>query len=74
MPNREVIELEPAEMARWVEKVQPLVDKYISDLKAKGLPADEMEQFIVERVKYWNENAPPEEEASQWVKENVIKK
>jgi len=72
-PNREVIDLSPDESARWVAQVRPLVDKYISDITAKGLPGNEMEQYLAERVKFWNEKTPPEDEVSKWVTDNVKK-
>jgi len=72
-PNREVIDLPPDEMARWVAQVRPLVDKYISDIKAKGLPSDEMEKYLAERVKHWNEQAISEDEITKWVTDNVKK-
>lgn len=49
--GNEVIELSPEENARWAEAVQPVIDGYIEDKKAKGLPADEYVAFIRERIK-----------------------
>jgi TRAP-type transport system periplasmic protein len=62
LPNREVIDLPPDEMARWVAKVQPLVETTLTDLKAKGLPAEEYEKYLKERVQYWTGKAPTAEQ------------
>jgi len=46
------ISLSPEEEARWFEKgSKPLVDAYINDTKAKGLPGDEAVKFLTERFK-----------------------
>jgi TRAP-type C4-dicarboxylate transport system substrate-binding protein len=55
--GNEVIELSPEENARWKKAVQPVIDKYIADKTAKGLPAKEYVAFIEERIdKYSKEN------------------
>ncbi len=36
----EIIELDPAEKARWVQKCVPIYDKWINDMKSKGLPVE----------------------------------
>lgn len=70
-PGREVIELSPAEMDRWVKAIQPVKDKYMSDITAKGLDAKTMESYILERVKYWASKAPTADESVKWVQANV---
>ena len=45
--NVEVIELSAAEKARWDKLLEPMVDKWIADASAKGLPAKQ----IVEDIK-----------------------
>jgi len=37
----ELITLSSEEMARWMEHFKPLVDKYLADTAAKGLPGKE---------------------------------
>jgi TRAP-type transport system periplasmic protein len=50
----EIISLSPEEQARWYEKgAKPLVDEYIKDMKAKGLPGDEAVQFVTESFKQY---------------------
>ncbi len=44
--GREIIEMEPAEAAKWAKLVEPVIAGYVKDAKAKGLPADEAVDFI----------------------------
>ncbi len=37
----EIVELSPAEKARWVQKCVPIYDKWISEMKKKGLPVEQ---------------------------------
>jgi TRAP-type transport system periplasmic protein len=45
------IPLSKEEDAKWAEKVRPLLDDYIKDMKAKGLPGDEAVKFCVDFLK-----------------------
>jgi TRAP-type C4-dicarboxylate transport system substrate-binding protein len=72
-PNRKEINQDAAESARWAEKVKPLVDETISSIKSKGLPGDEYEQYIRDRIKYWTEKAVSDADCLKWVKDNVKK-
>lgn len=71
-PDREIIDLPPDEMARWVEKIKPLVEQAVADLNAKGLPGDTYENFLKERVKYWAGRALTPEECQTWVKAYLL--
>ncbi len=44
----EPIELDPQEAAKWREKVQPVVEKWIEDKEKKGLPAQEAIEIVKE--------------------------
>jgi TRAP-type C4-dicarboxylate transport system substrate-binding protein len=67
-PDREVIELSSEEMARWVETaVDPMVDAYISEKTALGLPAEDYQQYLLERVSYWSGKSPTAAESVAWV-------
>ncbi len=46
-----VIPLSPQEDARWGQAVQPLLDEYVKEKSAKGLPAAEALQFCRDRLK-----------------------
>lgn len=45
------ITLSPAENERWGKAVDPLLEAYVKDKKAKGLPADEVLKFCREKLK-----------------------
>ncbi len=70
-PGREWIELPPEEMERWVEAAKVVKDKYMEEKAAMGLPVEEYETFLNERVAYWSERAPSADECVKWVKANV---
>ena len=40
--GKEVYSLAASEMAKWEEKLEPIYGKWIADMKAKGLPAEEV--------------------------------
>ena len=67
--GREVIELPPEEMARWVETaVEPLIEQYISEKTELGLPAEDYQEYLLERVNYWSQRTATAEESVAWVK------
>jgi TRAP-type C4-dicarboxylate transport system substrate-binding protein len=41
-----VTKLSPEEDARWAAKAQPLYDEYVKNMKAKGLPGEEVLKFV----------------------------
>ncbi|MCA1960742.1 MAG: TRAP transporter substrate-binding protein [Desulfomonile sp.] len=47
-----ILSLSPEEEARWYEKAsQPLIEAYIKEMKAKGLPGEEAVAFLKEEFK-----------------------
>ena len=50
----EVIKLSAAEKARWDAKLQPLIDNWIADAKAKGLPAEDIVADIQGLIKKYS--------------------
>jgi TRAP-type transport system periplasmic protein len=70
-PGRQEINLSADEMGRWRAAVKPLVDKTIADIKAKGLPGDDYEKYINDRIKYWVGKAVSDADAAAWVKANL---
>jgi TRAP-type transport system periplasmic protein len=44
--------LSKEEDARWVAQVRPLLDEYAKEMKAKGLPGDEVLKFCLDYLKY----------------------
>ena len=69
--GRELIELSDGEMARWVAAVKPLIDEYIEEKTAMGLPAADYEEYLAKRVKYWAERSPAEESCVEWVEKEL---
>jgi TRAP-type C4-dicarboxylate transport system substrate-binding protein len=69
-PDREVIDLDATESARWAAAVRPMIDEKLAALTAAGF-TDDYEAYLLERIAYWQTNAPSEEECSAWVAENV---
>jgi TRAP-type C4-dicarboxylate transport system substrate-binding protein len=52
----EIISLSPEEEVRWCEMgSKPLIEAYINDMKAKGLPGDEAVKFLMESFKEYKE-------------------
>lgn len=45
------IKLSKEEDARWAEKVRPVINEYVSELKTKGLPGEEALKFCLEYLK-----------------------
>jgi TRAP-type C4-dicarboxylate transport system substrate-binding protein len=70
--GREVIELSAEEMNRWVETaVAPLIQQYIEDKTAAGLPAAEYEDYLLERVQYWSSRAPTAQQCVDYVESEL---
>ena len=45
------IPLSKEEDAKWAKAVTPMFDEYVKEKKAKGLPADEVLKFCVDRLR-----------------------
>jgi TRAP-type C4-dicarboxylate transport system substrate-binding protein len=70
--GREVIELSSEQVEIWEEAaVAPLINAYISEKTALGLKAEEYENYLLERVKYWEDRSPSAEESYAWVEQNL---
>lgn len=52
--GNKVISLSEEESARWSKAVEPVIDGYIKDKSAKGLPAKEYVEFIKESIKKYS--------------------
>ena len=71
--GREVIELSAEEMAKWVEAaVDPLIDAYMSEKTAMGLPATDYQEYLLERVSYWSGKSPTAAESVAWVEAELV--
>ncbi|MBA7702177.1 hypothetical protein ES703_110934 [subsurface metagenome] len=54
----ETIRLSDEELARWMEKIKPLQDKWLTMAKAKGLPAEEILDEVLRLVDKYNKQYP----------------
>jgi len=57
-PGREWITLSSAEMEQFKEVRQVMIDEYISDMNAMGLPGADYIQYLEERIEYWTAQQP----------------
>jgi TRAP-type C4-dicarboxylate transport system substrate-binding protein len=48
--GNKIISLSKEENERWAKAVRPLLDDYVKEKKAKGLPADEVLKFCLDRL------------------------
>jgi TRAP-type C4-dicarboxylate transport system substrate-binding protein len=71
MAGKELIELPPAEMARFVAAAKPALDAYITDRASKG-PVAEYEKYLTERVSTLGKKAPSEKECLDWANKNIV--
>lgn len=71
--GREVINLSQDEINSWIAAaVQPMIDKYITEKMALGLPASEYEEYILERVKYWSSRSPSASTSKSFMESEVL--
>ena len=73
LPDREVIVVPADQKPEWEKAVAPVVENYIKEKTAKGLPAQEITDYFNERVEYWEARKPDIEESVSWVKANLLK-
>lgn len=74
LPGREVINIPESQKAEWQAAVKPVVDAYVKDKTAMGLPAAEYLAYFHERIKHWEAKTPDIKESVAWVEANLLKK
>jgi TRAP-type C4-dicarboxylate transport system substrate-binding protein len=74
LPGRELIMVPMDERAQWEAAVKPVIENYIKEKTAMGLPAKEYLDYFSERIKYWSERKPSLETSVDWVKTHLLKK
>jgi TRAP-type C4-dicarboxylate transport system substrate-binding protein len=52
--GHQFIKLSPAEQARWLAALKPVLDKTAAELDAKGYPGTKLKEFIAQRVKQYS--------------------
>ena len=74
LPGRELIVIPQDQKPEWEAAVAPVIDTYIKEKTAMGLPAKEYWDYFNERIAYWETKKPSIEESQKWVEENLLKK
>jgi len=49
--GNKIVQLPKEESVRWAAAVRPVLDQYVNELKAKGLPGDEALKFCLDYIK-----------------------
>ena len=73
LPGRELITIPASERAQWEAAVKPVIEKYIKEKTAMGLPAKEYLDYFNERIEYWSERKPPLQTCVDWVETHLLK-
>lgn len=73
LPGRELIEIPTDERGRWAAAVKPVIENYIKEKSAMGLPAKEYLDYFNARIKYWSDKKPSLETSTDWVKTHLLK-
>lgn len=74
LEGRELIEIPEENKPKWQAAVQPVIEKYIQDKTARGIPAKEILDYFHERIEYWSARQPSIEESTQWVEDHLLEK
>ena len=74
LQGKELIVIGQDQRAAWEEPNKSVVEKYIKEKKAMGLPAADYIEFVRKRVKYWAPKRPSPDACIRWVEDNVPKK
>lgn len=72
--GREVIVIPADQKPRWEKASDAVMDKYIADKLAMGLPMKEYVKYFRERIAFYITKQPTEEHAVKWVETNLLKK
>ncbi len=70
--GKEIIELDADEMARWVEAAKSVKAIYMLEKGEMGLPVFDYEDYLNERIAYWSELVPTDEECVAWVEAELL--
>jgi TRAP-type C4-dicarboxylate transport system substrate-binding protein len=73
LSGRELITIPEEQRSQWETAVKPVIEEYIKEKTAMGLPAEEYLNYFNERVEYWSARKPPLEESIKWVQTHLIK-
>ena len=71
LPDRKAIVIPQDRKPEWEKAVKPVIENYIKEKTAKGLPAQEIVDYFNERVEYWEARQPDTETSVNWVKSHL---
>jgi TRAP-type C4-dicarboxylate transport system substrate-binding protein len=74
LPGRELIVIPQDQRPAWQEAVEPVIEAYIKDKTAMGLPAKEYLDLFYNLIEYWQAKKPDIQVSVKWVEENLLKK
>ena len=74
LPGRQLITVSADERDKWEAAVKPVIENYIKEKTAMGLPAKEYLDYFNERINYWSEKKPSLETSVDWVETHLLKK
>ncbi len=74
LKDRQVIEVPAEQKPQWEKPARAVLEKYIADKQAMGLPAKEFVKYFQERVAYYIPKQPSEEQVVKWVETNMPRK
>lgn len=66
--GREYVEIPKEKRPQWEELVSPIMNQYIEEKTAMGLPAKEYLKYIIERTEYYVQRQPTAEKCADTVK------
>jgi TRAP-type C4-dicarboxylate transport system substrate-binding protein len=72
--DRQVIVIPADQKPQWEKASATVMETYISEKQAMGLPMKEFVPYFKERVAYYIPRQPSEEQAVKWVETNMLKK
>ena len=73
LPKRELITVPADERPQWEAAIKPVIEDYIKEKTAMGLPAQAYLDYFNERIKYWSEQKPSLETSVNWVETHLLK-
>ncbi|MFC1942594.1 TRAP transporter substrate-binding protein [Chloroflexota bacterium] len=71
--GREIYVIPDSEAQIWVDLVIPVINDYIKEKTALGLPAADYVKYNQERAEYWNARIPDDQEVIDFVEKEVFK-
>jgi TRAP-type C4-dicarboxylate transport system substrate-binding protein len=72
--DRQITVIPADQRKQWEKPALAVMEKYIADKEAMGLPAKEYVKFFQDRVAHYTAKQPSEDQAVKWVEDHLLKK